>query len=373
MFLTEGDTFSNAQTGKYLTILEADHTDGLFKMHFNTCESVWVGEHYIREAISQYGLSYSGWTRKINKPEEPNMFGTGVTLLVGAAKILAEKRRETKDWADEVKAMEDKLPSQHFYKRRLAAAYYRESDDLTLIVVKATDKLVTYKLLLDDGEHSETTTTVDEFLNSIARGTWTVKEEQEDSMGIEEGQVYRSGNDVIEVLRVQCGRVKYIKNNALIIVSDREFSNNVEYHNWKLQEEEENKTLAEVAADNVKERVYWEPAKFDPIVSRHYADIAENEPENSGGSVDYYKAQVHNPTTPDLHHKGEVWVECNDIIEVLNMTYAEANIFKETWRTAAARTLGKQKAGHDAVRGAEKIDFFAKRNLIQKKGEQDDS
>tara|TARA_R110002096_G_scaffold219610_1_gene407954 strand:- start:276 stop:668 length:393 start_codon:yes stop_codon:yes gene_type:complete len=85
-------------------------------------------------------------------------------------------------------------------------------------------------------------------------------------------------------------------------------------------------------------------------------------PEDSGGSCNYYKVEVGNPTTP---YEPAYTAECNDVIEALNMTYAEANMFKEIWRTAAARTLGKEKAGHSVVRGAEKIQFFAKRHAIQ--------
>lgn len=83
--------------------------------------------------------------------------------------------------------------------------------------------------------------------------------------------------------------------------------------------------------------------------------------ENSGGSCDYYRVFIEKPTTA-----GESYTaECNDVIEALNMTYAESNMFKEIWRTAAARTLGKRKAGHDEKRGAEKIVFFAKRHAIK--------
>lgn len=88
--------------------------------------------------------------------------------------------------------------------------------------------------------------------------------------------------------------------------------------------------------------------------------------ERSGGSVSYYVVDIENPTTET---NSPYTAECNDIIEALNMTYAEANMFKEIWRTAAARTLGKKKAGHDAVYGAEKISFFSYRNLIRKKKE----
>ena len=99
-------------------------------------------------------------------------------------------------------------------------------------------------------------------------------------------------------------------------------------------------------------------------------DDIEDGKEDSGGSCDYYKVDIMNPTTPS-NNEGEhmddatYTAECNDIIEALDMTYAEANMFKEIWRTAAARTLGKQKAGHTTERGAEKIVFFAHRHAVQ--------
>lgn len=85
------------------------------------------------------------------------------------------------------------------------------------------------------------------------------------------------------------------------------------------------------------------------------------ESESSGGSCNYYKVQIENPTT----HDAPYIAECNDVIEALEMTFAESNMFKEIWRTAAARTLGKKKAGHTAKRGAEKILFFAKRHAVK--------
>lgn len=87
---------------------------------------------------------------------------------------------------------------------------------------------------------------------------------------------------------------------------------------------------------------------------------SQTQEEDSGGSCDYYRVKVYKPTTAEHPYVAE----CNDVIEELDMTYAEANIFKEIWRTAAARTLGKKKAGHTNVRGAEKVLFFAKRNAI---------
>lgn len=104
--------------------------------------------------------------------------------------------------------------------------------------------------------------------------------------------------------------------------------------------------------------------KFDGVIFPCEDEIQteENKPEDSGGSCDYYKVPIEKPTTA----LGPYVAECNDVIEALNMTYAEANMFKEIWRSAAARTLGKLKAGHNELRGAEKVVFFADRNLIQK-------
>lgn len=84
--------------------------------------------------------------------------------------------------------------------------------------------------------------------------------------------------------------------------------------------------------------------------------------ENSGGSCDYYRVPIERPTTESQ----EPYIaECNDVIEALNMTYAEANMFKEIWRGASARELGKIKEGNTAKRGAEKIVFFADRHAIK--------
>jgi hypothetical protein len=87
--------------------------------------------------------------------------------------------------------------------------------------------------------------------------------------------------------------------------------------------------------------------------------------ENSGGACDYYRVDISAPVT-----KSQIpyIAECLDIAEALNMTVAEFNIFKEVWRSAASRTLGKKKAGHTELRGADKICFFGERNRIQKGG-----
>lgn len=86
----------------------------------------------------------------------------------------------------------------------------------------------------------------------------------------------------------------------------------------------------------------------------------------TGGSVDYYKVPVNNPTTDN---NPPYVAECNDIIEALGMNYAEGNAFKALWRKAAQRNLGLKKAGSkdDGLYDAEKVEFFGARLVAQAK------
>lgn len=86
----------------------------------------------------------------------------------------------------------------------------------------------------------------------------------------------------------------------------------------------------------------------------------EDTREYTGKSVNYYKVDITNPTSLIDPYVAE----CNDIIEALNMTYAEGNQFKAIWRSCAARTLGLSKKGYtDLKYDAEKAVFFAERTL----------
>lgn len=80
----------------------------------------------------------------------------------------------------------------------------------------------------------------------------------------------------------------------------------------------------------------------------------------TGGSSSVYMTHVKNPTTLDDAYDAE----CNDLIESLGMTPAEANVFKAVWRTAKARQGKVKKANHNAVYDAEKCMFFSERMLI---------
>ena len=77
--------------------------------------------------------------------------------------------------------------------------------------------------------------------------------------------------------------------------------------------------------------------------------------EHTGGSSSYYDITLDDKT-----------VRCNDIIEELNMNYAQATIFKAIWRICASK-LGRKKKGNNTVYDAEKIKFFAERVLIQER------
>jgi len=82
--------------------------------------------------------------------------------------------------------------------------------------------------------------------------------------------------------------------------------------------------------------------------------------EYTGGSVSYYTVPVSNPTTAG---RPAYLAECNDIIEALDLNYAEGNVLKALWRIAAARKGSSKKGYSDGVYDAEKIVFFGKRIL----------
>jgi hypothetical protein len=87
-----------------------------------------------------------------------------------------------------------------------------------------------------------------------------------------------------------------------------------------------------------------------------YFDIPICTQPITGGSSDYYKLRIDKPTSG-----GEPYIaECNDIIEALQMTYAEGNVLKAVWRHALARRgIGKQ--GNTLQYEADKTEFFGRR------------
>ena len=86
----------------------------------------------------------------------------------------------------------------------------------------------------------------------------------------------------------------------------------------------------------------------------------QNPYPTGGGSCNYYMVKVNKPTTLQDPYT----VECNDLIESLGLTWQEANIYKEIFRTANERTHNNGKQGNNPKRAAEKVLFFALRNAV---------
>lgn len=82
--------------------------------------------------------------------------------------------------------------------------------------------------------------------------------------------------------------------------------------------------------------------------------------ESSGGRVNYYLAPI---AYPQREEQPPYTAECEDIIDALGMTFDEANVFKEIWRTANERTNGKGKVGNTPVRSAQKLVHYSGRIL----------
>ena len=91
--------------------------------------------------------------------------------------------------------------------------------------------------------------------------------------------------------------------------------------------------------------------------------MANEKAEFSGNNVNYYLVEVKDPKRLEPYT-----AECEDIIEALNMTFAEGNAFKAIWRSCAARTLGKRKVGEDphGIYDADKVSYYAKRMVAMR-------
>jgi hypothetical protein len=80
--------------------------------------------------------------------------------------------------------------------------------------------------------------------------------------------------------------------------------------------------------------------------------------ELSGGDVNYYLLEITEPKRmkPSI-------VECEDIIEALQMTFAEGNVLKALWRSCAMRVRGHGKRGADdhGVYDGDKIAYYGDR------------
>ena len=80
---------------------------------------------------------------------------------------------------------------------------------------------------------------------------------------------------------------------------------------------------------------------------------------SKGGLNSYYLVDIR---FPQREEQPPYQAECEDIIEALEMSFDEGNIFKELWRNAKARQ-GEGKPGNTPLRAAEKIHHYASRIL----------
>lgn len=87
-----------------------------------------------------------------------------------------------------------------------------------------------------------------------------------------------------------------------------------------------------------------------------------NTNEYSGSQVSYYTVVVPVPSSLPVSYRAE----CLDIIETLNMNFAEGEAFKAIWRRAAARLPGARKRGHEAeLYDAQKVQFYGCRMVAK--------
>lgn len=125
--------------------------------------------------------------------------------------------------------------------------------------------------------------------------------------------------------------------------------------------------VLELAEENDNSLALFTPDRSDYwyFDKEWLTEVFEDEQEHTGGSVNYYKVEVKTPTTFEQPY----WAECNDLIEALDMNYAEGNAFKAIWRRCAERQ-GRKKKGNNTYYDAEKLSFFAQRILEQEKEKQ---
>lgn len=110
-----------------------------------------------------------------------------------------------------------------------------------------------------------------------------------------------------------------------------------------------------------KSNNFYDDAGFKRAAQAHkwYDDEYKGPEEPSGGSSHYYRVHIDNPTSYD---QKPYTAECYDLIKALKLTWEEANIFKEIWRSGNERN-DNGKPGNTPIRAAEKIYFFAEQNI----------
>ena len=84
--------------------------------------------------------------------------------------------------------------------------------------------------------------------------------------------------------------------------------------------------------------------------------------ESSGGDNDYWIAQVNSPKRLEPYS-----AECEDLIELFQMTFQEGEAFKALWRKGQMR-IGNGKPGDTLLRNSEKVYHFGGRMVAMEVG-----
>lgn len=112
-----------------------------------------------------------------------------------------------------------------------------------------------------------------------------------------------------------------------------------------------------------------EPWELTKVTGNPQEGFEDGQPEYTGASVSYYKFPVEHPTEEG---RAPYVIEVNDIIEALDLSFAEGNVIKATLRQAIARKLNLQKKGYeDGLYDSEKVVFFGERMVVKAKAERE--
>jgi hypothetical protein len=82
---------------------------------------------------------------------------------------------------------------------------------------------------------------------------------------------------------------------------------------------------------------------------------ASEQQQSSGGDNEYWIAHVSHPKRLEPY-----MAECEDLIELFQMTFQEGEAFKALWRKGQMR-IGKGKPGDTLIRNSEKVYHFGGR------------
>ena len=92
--------------------------------------------------------------------------------------------------------------------------------------------------------------------------------------------------------------------------------------------------------------------------NREPANAEQPVEQTSGADNDYWVAHIIDPKRLE-----PCSVECDDLIELFQMSYQEGEAFKAHWRNGQLR-IGNGKPGDTHLRNAEKFTYYSGRQLV---------